>query len=308
MDGVTWRAATQVRGLLESAEANVRAAGRKTAVTVMASRSELRMILRRIEQNKRSLPFTFHATVSGSILATLFLVFAGVAHTGQMIFPHKPVPLLVAIAFLPAVLLAAAAGHFSGNLLLRLVTRQGPAARRCLALHLPWNRCPRHWPLFLRNWIYGGDWLIGPELEAPQYYVRAFVTGPAPRNSHEEVAIWMELLRTATGFGGGRIEVGRSTLEMVCLDRLPDWTRSLEPGTSLPDVVRRLGQTGRDWASSLLQRAVLQMPGLAQIDLAGDLRDVSMELHYCTLSRNREGLLVFVRPRRERQEPAAAAA
>lgn len=299
LDGLKWVLAGKIRGLFQSPRPHTTVAKipPKQVLTVAETGPDLRRAIENVERSLQILRWGFKgalAAVIGSLLFGIFFIFR---YTLLSVFPTAPYFILAGIAYLPAALCAAGGGHFAGNCLLRRVTHLSMLERRYLALRLPLNRCPNRWPIILRNWIYGGDWLTAPFRDERKVYVRAFVTGTAPTNIADEQRLWSELIGVSRGLSEESMEIGRSVMEMVFLEKLPEWTRDIQPGATLEELKKHLGLVGRQWAVSLLRRAILRMPGLAPVDVNGQLHEIYTELYYCPMSEGREGLLVIIQPR-----------
>ncbi len=309
-DGVRWLSAGRIRGLFSPVTREEPVATREGVVPVPAVRPEVKRIAAAVDKAVRPVRRYFRWTVAaaglGALVGSLLIFQLGT----RFLAPEAASIVVFGLALLPAALVGAAFGQLAGNLLIRALTRISDPERRCLALHVPWSRAPGRWPTCLRNWIYGGDWLRTTERDILLPYVRAFVTGEAPRTIEEELALWSELLAQTANRNVNGLEVGHAVRDLASLERLPDWTREVDPGTTLPKLVQRLGQVGRDWAICLFRRAVNRMPELAEADKTMD--QVLFEFHYCMLSREREALVVVLRPKpnppKSDRHPAAEAA
>lgn len=242
------------------------------------------------ERAQRIFPsVTFGIFCATSLLMALLILLCG----SVLLTAFSPV-LLAAVAVLPSVLIAGAAAHLAGNILLRRCSGLNGLERRSLALHLPWNRTPAEWPTYYRRWIYCGDWLVENFSGDLLPYVRAFVTGEVPQNIEEELALWNGLMQCSRNRCD--MEVGHSVRELACVDALPSWTREITPGMNLPELQKVLGKVGRDWAVSLLKRAATRKRVFSAVNLNGSLNEVKFEFHYSQLDNGREGLMVILRP------------
>ncbi len=302
-DGLHWQKAESFNPA-PTPENNPDSAPEK-ALPVQPARPELRGIVSLLERSLRSLHLVFPlCSLAGGLAATI-ATFALADGLNQLLGLELPAWLALGIICPPLLLAALGGGHLTGNLVLRLWTRLGPAERVCLALHLPWNRVPAHWPQYLVNWLYTGDWLKRQERDEMLPYMRAFVTGGAPATIEEELRIWSELTRR--GSFRGEFEIGQSVRELACMDRLPGWTREIENGADLPTLTGRLGPVANEWSASLLRRAAQRLPNLFAGDAETALNLVDFEFQYCRLPENRECMLVIIRPR-DTETPVAPTA
>lgn len=242
---------------------------------------------------ERTIRFFPIATAVIFCLSSLCIAFLIIAF-GHLLLHDCPPLFLGLTALLPSVLLAGAIAHLAGNYLLRRFCGLDNLERRSLALHLPWNRTPSEWPAYFRRWIYCGDWLVENFSGDLLPYVRAFVTGDVPKNIEEELALWSSFMQSSRR--SQEIEVGHSVRELACVDALPSWTREITPGMNLPDLEKALGNTGHEWAVSLLKRAATRKRIFGLVDITGDLHEAIFEFHYSRLSNDREGLMVVIRP------------
>lgn len=293
VDGKRWLDARKVRGLLPREE-NPRHAA--PAVHTPHPRSEILHLLGRIHRLSASLAITFYSFLALALLLSTSFVFWGFYRL-VLAYAGGTSPLIAGFTVVaPACFLGAAFAHAAGNLFLRTRLGISESERQYLALYLPWNRVPEIWPSCLRRWLYSGDWLLEPEPSPQAPYIRAFVTGKHAASIQEEIALWTELCR---GIDASAVPSARkaSIRELAYVERLPQWIRDLDSGSTLKEIESRLGPPGRTWIANLVKRAALRSPFFAGIDPEKNLRDLEMEFHYRKLSEEREGLLVILRPR-----------
>jgi len=269
--------------------------GEKPNAVASTSLAQLQESLLKIHSCQKSLPVAFHVAVSASVLFVLLAIFS-LTYAILLFFLKWPHLLLAAVSVIPALLFAPATGQVAGSMALRYITGLTSWQRRALAIHLPWYRAPRHWPLYLRNWLYSGDWLENCHENSESIYVRAFVTGQQPPDLQEELILWEHLLMPHVN--GKRLEVRMAVWEMRWLEKLPEWTQNLIAGESLSDLERRLGAAATKWALSLLHRAASRIPEFIPADFSGDPHRAAFEFSYAVLPGGREGLLIIIRHRR----------
>jgi hypothetical protein len=296
LDGNTWRLASQIQGILAGPAVPAQPASGRKRLASTPSLQRLRDLLFRVQKSLRWLPLAFHVAVSSAVLFSLFASFIATYRALAWEFPDTTHLMLAAVSFIPAILLAAAAGQLAGNFALCGLTGLQEDDRRCLSIHMPWSRAPQHWPAYLRNWLYNRDWLQEEQDDSSAPYIRAFVTGASAPDLAEELALWQDLLQPAQR-SGRRLEVGRSVWEMSWMETLPAWTRELESATTLPELERRLGAAARKWALCLLHRAASRLPEFVPADFGQDLDRAAFEFFYAPLRNGREGLLVILHPR-----------
>jgi hypothetical protein len=295
-DRRTWWRASEVQGLLPS-PGTPAAPKKPDYVPSAVDRPELADLMKRVDGRlvtaRRVFPVVVAASVVGGLLGTYALAQGVLYRLG----PAMPGWLALMTAFDPSALLALAAGHLAGQWCLRAACGLSEGERKCLALYIPHTRAPHHWPGAFRNWIYGGDWLSDSRTEELFTYTRAFLVGSAPESIEEELEIWTQLYSGVGGGLRGGVEAGHAVRELACLEKLPSWARHLEPGTTLPDLLQRLGRAGRSWAEGLLRRAAVKHPAFrAEEGGACRLAEARFEFHYCLLRNGREALVVMIRP------------
>ncbi len=295
-DRRTWWRASEVQGLLPDSRGKpVRE--KPDYIPAAVDRPELADLLKRIDHRIPSAENVFPVAVGGSVLSVLLVGFALLQEGLVRLAPMTPAWILLPTALIPAALLAVAMGHLAGQWSLRGVSGLSEGERKCLALYIPHARAPEHWPRAFRNWIYGGDWLSGPGAESVFTYTRVFLVGDAPGSIEEELEIWTQIYSGVGGGLRGGVEAGHAVRELACLEKLPSWARHLEAGTTLPDLLNRLGRAGREWAEGLLRRASVKHPAFRnEARGACSLREARFEFHYCLLRGGREALVVMIRP------------
>ncbi len=301
-DGLKWLDAGRIRGLFTNTQAKGVVSRGENPIPIHGARPELKRIARAADGAVKRISRVFPVSVIAAVTLGLLACTPVFYFAARMVASRTSTVVLLFGAFLPAILLAAAAGQAAGNAILARMSGMTHADRRYLALHVPWSRAPGRWPGYFRNWIYGGDWLVDIQNEDIMPYVRVFVTGEVPASIDEEIGLWSQVLAYAPCRGRDGLETGHAVRELASVDRLPDWTREIAPGTSLPTLQKRLGRVGRDWAACLLQRARIRMPELAGADDRPE--DALFEFHYLRLQNTREALLVIIRPRHGHHAPA----
>ncbi len=229
-----------------------------------------------------------------------YLIFAGGSIAFSMgiclglrfIIPSFSPLLHIAMAVVPAILMAGVAAHSFGNFYIKMLTRLSIKEKYSLAIHVPWENAPEEWCLPLTKWLYLNDWLIDSNAGDMLPYVRAFVTGVTPNTVEEEVDLWKNILQgSKKSFDPS---VGRSVRELACLQRLPAWTTEITPGMNLHELEKSLGNAGRKWAMSLLKRAAARRKDLQEAAQSGDLDQVIFEFFCSRLAGGRECLLVII--------------
>lgn len=297
-DGDRWVLAKSIKGLFQRPGLTPPAPSVLQASHTM--RDHLRNCLTRIEKRLNELPLVFHSAVMGATVLGMCASGTAIYTIAETVSPYPRAWVLTLLTLPPALLVGFIAGHVAGKLALQFEAGFTPAERRCLALHVPWSRVPERWPPYLKNWIYGGDWLHGLKMDDVMPYVRVFLTGPVPESLEEEVAIWEELTHASCGAFNGELEVGRSARELAMIGHLPDWTREIEPGSTLASVRNRLGNIAHNWSVTLLNRASARIPELLQDNTAPDLNKAEFEFQHIELHDHREALMVVIRPKPQR--------
>jgi hypothetical protein len=295
-DGKKWLLATKVRGLFAGAVSDQHAAP-EAIIPIPAARPEMRRILELVEGKRYGLALLFNGMVGITTLSVMFTTFVALYALLSFAIPSMHSVLVACMVWLPSLLFSAVCGHAAGNIFMKRYMGLEPSERRCLALHLPRSQAPGNWPAFLLNWIYCGDWLVENCDDELLPYVRAFITGNTPVSIDEELAIWYELMAELPIHVSRGMEVGFSVMELACLPKLPEWARTVSPGSSLADIESRLGVAARKWAQCLVRRAITKLPRMNEICQASRLSEISFDFHYTSLGEGREGLMVVIRPR-----------
>ena len=231
--------------------------------------------------------FTYLVFAGGSIIFSMLLSLGL-----RLMLPEFSPLLHIAVAVVPAILLAAVGAHTFGNYYMSFLTGLSLKEKYSLALHIPWESAPQSWSLPLKKWLYCNDWLVDNNSGNLLPYVRVFVTGKAPVNVEEEVDLWQNIMQ------GSRKKfeeaVGHSVRELACLQHLPMWTSEITPGMNLHELEKSLGMAGRKWAVSLLKRAALRKESLKDAAQNGNLDDVIFEFYCSKLRDGRECLMVII--------------
>lgn len=277
-------------------KSNAETGAAKPSSQLIRVRTNLRDALKHVQQSIATLAWVFPLTVAGCSLLTSGLAFVLCMRIAALLLPGAGPELVWGLAILPSLLCGACAGHISGCLALATTTGLTGNQRRSLAMHLPARRVPAHWPGYLVNWLYGGDWLTERDEDVFMPYIRAFVTGDAPETPDDEMKLWAQLVRQA-GSRKRCLEIGQATRELAVLAGLPNWVRDLSPGTTLPQLRERLGdEATRKWSYKLLRHAIERMPELGDWIDPRDADTAHFELWATQLPGDREALLVAIRP------------
>lgn len=236
-------------------------------------------------------------TILAAAGATLVGLFGSMALLALAMFNFVPDISSWALACFiipPSFLSGAAVGQMGGNIFLRIRLGLDEVTRRGFAARLTLGRVPASWPNVVRRWLFTGDWLGAPACDARFPYMRIFILGEAPEHCKDEEAIWAEIQTQICGEVAW--ESGSSHREISYPSVLPEWARQVSRGDGIKELVGRIGQrAAEEWVSHLWRRACRQWPALSGPCPSAQQTD-SFELHYLSLSGNREALVVVLRP------------
>ena len=204
------------------------------------------------------------------------------------------------VAMLPMAALAGlAAGHASGQWLLRCLTGLGPTRRKAFMLRLGADRAPSRWPIWFQRWLGGGDWLLDPRTSPAQPYYRAFVTGN-PVADLDEIAWWgiiLQQMHGRTASARAAWEPGACHFELGYVHTLPRWTLGLTDGATLAQVMNRTGPSTTAWATHFWNRARRQATGLG---LSDQMESGAFCFWRISLGNGRDALVVSLSPAADR--------
>ena len=298
-DGSKWASITKLFSS-KAAKSSLKSSGNNgkkndeglKAVNTSGLMSEVPALLKKTDKAAETLSKTFEfvtylvfalASIGMSMMISIGVRFA---------IPQFSALFHIAIAVVPAILIAGVIAHSFGNFYIKVLTKLSQKEKFSLALHVPWESSSAQWPVVLKKWLYCNDWLVDNDSLDIMPYVRAFVTGSAPASVDEEVDLWRKILQgNRKGFNAS---VGHSVRELACLERLPVWTSEITPGMNLFELEKSLGSAGRKWAIGLLKRAATKRTDLKEIALNGTFDDVIFEFFCSRLEDGRECLLVVI--------------
>ena len=301
-DGTKWASVTKLfsaktrkrsAGKPENSEDNENNESKRVKVeAVTGSNIELPELVKRMESAsgklEKSFPVLTYLVFAGASIGFSMLLSFGL----RLLLPEFSPLLHIALAVVPAILLAAVGAHIFGNRYMSFITRLTLQEKYSLALHVPWENAPQNWSPALKKWLYCNDWLVDNDSGSLLPYVRAFVTGKAPVSVAEEVELWQNIMQgSRKRFEGA---VGHSVRELACLQRLPVWTTEITPGMNLHELEKSLGTAGRKWALSLLKKAAERKSELQEAALNGNLEEVIFEFYCSKLQDGRECLMVII--------------
>lgn len=248
--------------------------------------------------NKRSqwlMNFLLKLSAALGTFVGLFVTSAVLAVTIYSIEPAISPHYLASAVLLPGLLAGAAAGQMSGNLFLKIWNRLGTSTRRGFAMRLTLGRCPMSWSVFLKRWLFTGDWLGHPAFDLRLPYLRIYIKGEAPVSCREEEALWREIHAHVSG--DEVWEAGANIREVSYPSELPVWAGDIANGEGFADLQRRIGRrAASEWVQHLWRRACRQWPSLGANDYPERARRECFEMHRLELSGNREALVVVLRP------------
>jgi hypothetical protein len=231
-------------------------------------------------------------------LSTLFglLGTSGVLfHVVVSLYPTISSVYLACFTIPPGFLVGAALGQAGGNRFLRLWHGMNEATRRGFATRLTFARAPQSWTRATKRWLFTGDWLAAPEYDHRLPYVRIFVSGRQPASCAEEDTLWREILARLSG--DAEWEAGANHREISYPSQLPGWARTIDLADGARELENRIGKTvANDWVAHLWRRAARQWPLLGAAEFPAGAKKEAFETHYLTLSKNREALIVVLRP------------
>lgn len=246
----------------------------------------------------------FHAVVGAATLVGLFVSFGAIMLLLSRLLPDISRFSMGCMLLPPAFLAGAGMGQVGGNVFLRLWLRMDPSTRRGFAMRLTLERADGAWPVFVRRWLFTGDWLAAPDFDARLPYVRIFTAGANAKTCSEEAVFWNEVLGRLAGEGAW--EAGANHREISYPEKLPAWSRSIADGDGVEGVEKRLGrEAAREWIGHLWRRACRQWPHLGTREYPDAARKGVFEAHYLELSQGRTALIVVLRPAHLADEVAA---
>lgn len=224
-------------------------------------------------------------SVTSALLALL------IYHFEPSISPHY----LACAVILPGLLAGSMSGQLSGNLFLRAWSRMGSSSRRGFAMRLTLGRCPLNWSVFLKRWLFTGDWLGHPAYDLQLPYLRIYIKGGAPVLCSEEDALWREIHQGIAS--GSDLETGANIREVSYPGELPGWAKGISSGEGYASLQRRIGRrAASEWVGHLWTRACRQWPALGVNDYPERARRECFEMHWLKLSEGREALVAVLRP------------
>lgn len=237
-----------------------------------------------------------HFVVGVATLASLFGAVAVFGYGVMTVFSDLSIYYLACLVVPPSFLLAAAAGHASGNAFLRLRLGLDEDTRRGFANRLTLSRSPASWPAAVRRWLFTGDWMSSPVCDVRLPYVRIFVVGDQPESCREEDALWREILGMLSCDGRG--EAGVNHREISYPPELPNWARNLSgAGAGFAELKNRIGEaTAEEWVDHLWSRARRQWSGIKSAHMDESFDRECFEIHSLMLGHDRQALVVVFRP------------
>ncbi len=270
--------------------------GLRIAVVSGAEPENWRSIYRRLNGKSRLLAsFLLRSAAALATFAGMFGVAGLVAAVIVHLLPDVSPYYLAAFVALPALLSGAACGQIGGNLFLRLWYRLDDANRRGFATRLSLARSPQEWPVWMKRWLFTGDWLGTPTYDLRLPYVRIFVEGSAPVTCREEDALWREIHQNISG--DSLWEAGTNIREISYPRLLPDWAHEVEKGDGYSDLKAKIGpDEASAWVRHLWRRACRQWPALGAQDYPEQARRECFEMYSLPLSGGNHALVVVLRP------------
>lgn len=268
----------------------------RISVVQGAEPEDWRVIYSRL--NKRSQKLMTMMLKTSAAAGTFFGLFATSAALALTIYKIEPAispHYLVAAVILPGILVGAATGQLAGNLFLKVWNRLGNSTRRGFAMRLSLGRCPLSWSVFLKRWLFTGDWLGHPAYDLRLPYLRIYIKGNAPETCREEEALWREIHKHISGEEVW--EAGANIREISYPQELPGWVKDISNGDGFADLQHRIGRrAASEWVQHLWRRACRQWPSLGANDYPERARRECFEMHSLILSGGREALVVVLRP------------
>lgn len=275
---------------------SLRKAPLRIAVVPGAEPEDWRKVYERLNKKSQTLMSILLKTSAAAgtfvgLFVTSALLAVGIYKLEPTISPHY----LACAVILPGLLVGAAAGQISGNLFLRVWNRLGSSTRRGFAMRLTLGRCPLNWSVFLKRWLFTGDWLGHPAYDLRLPYLRIYIKGDVPVSCREEEILWREIHANISGDPDW--EAGANIREVSYPSELPAWSKDVTNGESYADLQRRIGRrAASEWVQHLWRRACRQWPALGVNDYPERARRECFEMYSLTLSGAREALVVVLRP------------
>lgn len=276
--------------------ASVRTSALRIAVVQGALPDDWRAVQERLDGAvEGSLGFCLNLSAGAATFAAVVATGWTLVHMLSAAVPSMSVFVLCGAVAVPALLAGLAAGHWAGNMFLRLFLRLDDATRRGFAARLTLARCPAHWPACMRRWLFTGDWLGAPSYDLRFPYARVFIEGEAPPTCRGEDMLWREIHCALSG--DGLWEAGANFREISYPSRLPSWATCVEKGDGFGELRERIGrEEASEWVQHLWRRACRQWPSLAVSDYPEQARRECFEMHSLVLAGGRVALVVVLRP------------
>ncbi len=293
-DGITWRRADQVKGLFSKRiePANKKENYHNIRKNISAS-TEMKRLLNHICDNmayKYFQPRNIYvatgviAVISGIIAFFISGMNYGLTMKNAFLFLGITPPIFLLIFCFLASLV---------NKLIGKTLDISEQEKEFLALHLP-----RHvfdklgWGIFMNNWFYGSNWLIGSCDESPNCYIHLFKTGEPLLTIDEDVDLWQRLASSLPYSLRNLCIAGEGIRQIQITDSLPKWSKTLSEVTDGYVLGGILDENYTEWAKNFIVKAK------KRLSLSVD-NDVDFFLTYFDITEQDSVLAVCVFPREE---------